>query len=145
MVSCQALLRPAGKRIIMDTISQFLTIIRNAGIAKHEKVDLPASKIREGIAKILSHEGLIRNFKIARDSKQGVMRLYLKYDELGVHAISSIDRVSRPGRRVYVKSDKIPQVRSGMGISIISTSKGIMSGKQAAEQKLGGELLATLW
>lgn len=129
----------------MDTISQFLTIIRNAGLAKHEKVDLPASKVREGIAQILTNEGLIRSFKIAKDSKQGIMRLYLKYNESGDHAISSVDRVSRPGRRVYVKSDKIPQVRSGMGISIISTSKGIMSGKQAAEKKLGGELLATLW
>lgn len=129
----------------MDTISQFLTIIRNAGAAKHEKVDLPASKVREGIAQILINEGLIRSFKVAKDSKQGIMRVYLKYSEAGSHAINSIDRVSRPGRRVYVKSDKIPQVRSGMGISIISTSKGIMSGKQAAEQKLGGELLATIW
>src|SRR6478609_9673661 len=98
----------------MDTISQFLTIIRNAGAAKHEKVDLPASKVRAGIATILVNEGLIRSFKVAKDSKQGIMRVYLKYDEAGGHAINSIDRVSRPGRRVYVKSDKIPQVRSGM-------------------------------
>nr|BFD60505.1 30S ribosomal protein S8 [Bdellovibrio sp. CKG001]BFD63920.1 30S ribosomal protein S8 [Bdellovibrio sp. HM001]BFD68108.1 30S ribosomal protein S8 [Bdellovibrio sp. HAGR004] len=129
----------------MDTISQFLTMIRNAGAAKHEKVDMPASKVRAGIAQILVNEGFIRSFKVAKDSKQGIMRVYLKYDEAGAHAINSIDRVSRPGRRVYVKSDKIPTVRSGMGMSIISTSKGIMSGKQATEQKLGGELLATLW
>lgn len=129
----------------MDTISQFLTMIRNAGAARHEKVDMPASKVRAGIAQILVNEGFIRSFKVAKDSKQGIMRVYLKYDEAGGHAINSIDRVSRPGRRVYVKSDKIPTVRSGMGMSIISTSKGIMSGKQAAEQKLGGELLATLW
>ncbi|XGC80081.1 30S ribosomal protein S8 [Bdellovibrio bacteriovorus] len=129
----------------MDTISQFLTMIRNAGAAKHEKVDLPASKVRAGIAQILANEGLIRSFKVAKDSKQGIMRVYLKYDEAGNHVISSIDRVSRPGRRVYVKSDKIPTVRSGMGMTILSTSKGIMSGKQAADQKLGGELLATLW
>ena len=129
----------------MDTISQFLTIIRNAGAAKHEKVDLAASKVRACIAQILVNEGLIRSFKVAKDSKQGIMRVYLKYDEAGHHVINSIDKVSRPGRRVYVKSDKIPQVRSGMGMSIISTSKGIMSGKQAAEQNLGGELLATLW
>lgn len=129
----------------MDTISQFLTLIRNAGAAKHEKVDLPASKVRAGIAQILVNEGLIRSFKVAKDSKQGIMRLYLKYDEAGQHAINSIDRVSRPGRRVYVKSDKIPVVRSGTGMSIISTSRGIMSGKQATEQKLGGELLATIW
>lgn len=129
----------------MDTISQFLTLIRNAGAAKHEKVDLPASKVRAGIAQILVNEGLIRSFKVAKDSKQGIMRLYLKYDEAGNHVISSIDRVSRPGRRVYIKSDKIPVVRSGMGMSIISTSKGIMSGKQANDQKIGGELLATIW
>ena len=127
----------------MDTISQFLTLIRNAGAAKHEKVDLPASKVRAGIAQILANEGFIRSFKVAKDSKQGIMRVYLKYDEAGGHAINNIDRVSRPGRRVYVKSDKIPTVRSGMGMSIISTSKGIMSGKQATEQKLGGEMLAT--
>jgi small subunit ribosomal protein S8 len=129
----------------MDTISQFLTLIRNAGAAKHEKVDLPASKVRAGIAQILVNEGLIRSFKVAKDSKQGIMRLYLKYDEAGNHVISSIDRVSRPGRRVYIKSDKIPVVRSGYGMSIISTSKGIMSGKQANDQKIGGELLATIW
>jgi small subunit ribosomal protein S8 len=129
----------------MDTISQFLTMIRNAGAARHEKVDMPASKVRAGIAQILVNEGLIRSFKVAKDSKQGIMRVYLKYDEAGNHVISSIDRVSRPGRRVYVKSDKIPTVRSGMGMSILSTSRGIMSGKQATEQKLGGELLATLW
>lgn len=129
----------------MDTISQFLTLIRNAGAAKHEKVDLPASKVRAGIAQILVNEGLIRSFKVAKDSKQGIMRVYLKYDEAGAHVISSIDRVSRPGRRVYVKSDKIPTVRSGMGMSIISTSRGILSGKQATDQKIGGELLATIW
>ena len=129
----------------MDTISQFLTMIRNAGAARHEKVDMPASKVRAGIAQILVNEGLIRSFKVAKDSKQGIMRVYLKYDEAGNHVITSIDRVSRPGRRVYVKSDNVPTVRSGMGMSILSTSKGIMSGKQAADAKVGGELLATLW
>ena len=129
----------------MDKVGQFLTQIRNASMARHEKVDIPASRIRAGIAQILQESGYIRSFKVAKDSKQGIMRVYLKYDEAGHHVINSIDKVSRPGRRVYVKSDKIPQVRSGMGMSIISTSKGIMSGKQAAEQNLGGELLATLW
>ncbi|MNK12000.1 30S ribosomal protein S8 [compost metagenome] len=129
----------------MDTISQFLTMIRNAGAAKHEKVDMPASKLRAGIAQILQNEGLIRSFKVAKDSKQGIMRVYLKYDEAGQHVITSIDKVSKPGRRVYVKSDKIPKVRSGLGMSIISTSKGIMSAKQAADAKVGGELLCTIW
>lgn len=129
----------------MDTISQFLTVIRNAGAAKHEKVDLPASKVRAGIAQILVNEGYIRSFKVAKDSKQGIMRVYLKYDENGDHAIEAIDKVSTPGRRVYVKSDNIPTVRSGYGMTILSTSKGIMSGKQAADQKVGGELLCALW
>lgn len=129
----------------MDTISQFLTVIRNAGASKHEKVDLPASKVRAGIAQILANEGYIRSFKVAKDSKQGIMRVYLKYDENGEHAIQAIDKVSTPGRRVYVKSDNIPTVRSGYGMTILSTSKGIMSGKQAADQKVGGELLCALW
>ena len=129
----------------MDTIAQFLTVIRNAGTAKHEKVDLPASKGRAGIAQILVNTGYIRSFKVAKDSKQGIMRVYLKYDQDGNHVISAIDKVSTPGRRVYVKSDKIPKVRSGLGMCVISTSKGIMSGKQAADNKLGGELLCTIW
>ena len=129
----------------MDTISQFLTVIRNAGLAKHEKVDVPASKVRVGIAQILANEGYIRSFKVAKDSKQGIMRIYLKYDDAGNHVMTSIDRVSRPGRRVYVQNDKVPSVRSGLGMSILSTSKGIMGSKQAKEQKLGGELLCTLW
>jgi len=129
----------------MDTISEFLTRIRNAGAAKHEKVDVPASKVRAGIAEILASEGLIRSFKIAKDSKQGVMRVYLKYDQEGLHAINTIQRVSRPGRRVYVKSTEIPVVRSGLGMSIISTSQGMMSDKEAQQMNLGGELVCKLW
>ncbi|MBX2995848.1 MAG: 30S ribosomal protein S8 [Bdellovibrionaceae bacterium] len=129
----------------MDTISEFLTRIRNAGIAKHEKVDVPASKVRAGIADILANQGLIRSYKIAKDSKQGVMRVYLKYDQDGMHAINTIQRVSRPGRRVYVKSTEIPVVRSGLGMSIISTSQGMMSDKDAQAKNLGGELVCKLW
>ncbi len=129
----------------MDTISQFLTVIRNAGLAKHEKVDVPASKVRIGISQILANEGYIRSFKVAKDSKQGIMRIYLKYDDAGNHVMTALDRVSRPGRRVYVQNDKVPNVRSGLGMSILSTSQGIMDSKQAKEKKLGGELLCTLW
>ncbi len=129
----------------MDTISQFITVIRNAGLAKHEKVDVPASKVRIGISQILANEGYIRSFKVAKDSKQGIMRIYLKYDDAGNHVMTALDRVSRPGRRVYVENDKIPSVRSGLGMSILSTSQGIMGSKQAKEKKLGGELLCTLW
>ena len=129
----------------MDTVSEFLTRIRNAGSAKHEKVDVPASKLREGIAQILVNNGLIRSFKIAKDSKQGVMRVYLKYADDGEHVMSSIQTVSRPGRRVYIKSTEIPVVRSGFGMTILSTSHGLMSGKEAQKKNLGGELLCKVW
>lgn len=129
----------------MDTIAQFLTIIRNGGTARLEKVDMPASKLRAGIAQILVEEGYARSFKVAKDSKQGIMRIYLKYDEEGKHAITAIDRISRPGRRLYVPSDKVPNVRSGLGFSIISTSQGIMSSRTAKEKNVGGELLCTVW
>lgn len=129
----------------MDTVSLFLTRIRNAGAAKHEKVDVPASKIRIGIAEILANNGLIRSYKVAKDSKQGVMRVYLKYAETGEHAISAIEKVSLPGRRVYVKSTEIPAVRSGFGMTIVSTSQGLMSGKEAQKKNLGGELLVKVW
>jgi small subunit ribosomal protein S8 len=129
----------------MDTIAQFLTRIRNAGTARHEKVDIPSSKVRVGLAEILANHGLIRSFKVAKDSKQGVMRVYLKYDETGAHVINKIDRISRPGRRVYVKSNEIPSIRSGLGMTIVSTSQGLMSGKEAQKKNLGGELVAKIW
>lgn len=129
----------------MDTVGEFLTRIRNAGASRHEKLDVPASKMREGIAKILVEEGMLRSYKVARDSKQGVMRLYLKYDDHGSHAISAIDRASRPGRRLYVKSGAIPQVRSGLGFCILSTNKGLMSSKEAQKQNMGGELICRIW
>ena len=125
----------------MDTVAQFLTRIRNAGTARHEKVDIPASKLRSGLAEILANNGLIRSFKVAKDSKQGVMRVYLKYNELGEHVINKIERVSRPGRRVYVKANEIPVVRSGLGMTILSTSQGLMSGRDAQKKNLGGELV----
>jgi small subunit ribosomal protein S8 len=129
----------------MDTISEFLTRIRNAGTSKHEKVDIPASNVRVGLAEILATSGFIRSFKVAKDSKQGVMRVYLKYDESGGHAISSITRVSRPGRRVYIKSTEVPVVRSGLGMSIVSTSQGLMTGSDARQKNLGGELICKIW
>ena len=129
----------------MDTVSEFLTRVRNAGESRHEKVDVPASKFRSHLAEILVNLGFIRSFKVAKDSKQGVMRVYLKYDEAGEHAISNIQRVSRPGRRVYVKADEIPVIRSGMGTTIVSTSQGLMSGKDAQAKNLGGELICKVW
>jgi len=129
----------------MDTVAQFLTRVRNAGVARHEKVDVPSSKFRVGIAEILANKGFIRSYKVAKDSKQGVMRVYLRYDEAGIHAITAIQRVSRPGRRVYVKSDEIPTVRSGLGMTILSTSQGLMSGDEAQKSNLGGELICKVW
>lgn len=129
----------------MDTIGEFLTRIRNAGMARHEKLDIPASNLRVGIAKILLESGYIRSFKVAKDGKQGVMRVYLKYNDKGRPLITAVDRVSRPGRRVYVKSQDIPSVRNGFGISILSTNRGIVNGDTAKQDNLGGELLCTIW
>lgn len=129
----------------MDTIGDFLTRIRNAGASRHEKLDIPASNVRVGIAKILLEQGYIRSFKVVRDDKQGVMRVYLKYNEKGKPVITAIDRVSRPGRRVYVKSDDIPKVRDGFGISILSTNRGVVDGDTAKKENLGGELLCSVW
>ncbi len=129
----------------MDTVSEFLTRIRNAGTAKHEKLDVPSSNIRVGIANILQKNGYIRSFKVVRDGKQGMMRVYLRYSTKGESMIRTIDRVSSPGLRRYVGAKNIPQVRNGFGMSVVSTSKGIMSGDEAREQNLGGELLFQLW
>lgn len=129
----------------MDTVSEFITRIRNAGLSKHEKVDVPSSKYRVGLATVLRDTGYIRNFKVVKDGKQGIMRIYLKYDEAGNHVINDISRASRPGRRLYVRSNQIPSVRSGFGISILSTSSGLMGSKEATERKLGGEVVATIW
>jgi len=129
----------------MDTIGDFLSRVRNAGGARHEKLDIPASNVRVGIAKILLDNGYIRSFKVVRDDKQGVMRVYLKYNDKGKPIITAIDRVSRPGRRVYVKAADIPEVRNGFGISIISTNRGVVDGDTAKKENLGGELLCNVW
>lgn len=129
----------------MDTIGDFLTRIRNAGIARHEKVDVPASKLRSGIAKILVEKGYIRNFKVVPDGKQGVMRVYLKYKKTGESVISHIERVSRPGKRVYWASADIQKIRSGFGTAVMTTSKGIMTGDDAQANSVGGEVLFKVW
>lgn len=129
----------------MDTIGEFLTRIRNACKAGHEKVDIPSSNVRQGMADILRDAGYIRNFKVVQDGKQGMMRVYLKYNSTGKPAIESIQRVSRPGCRRYTNAEKIPNVRSGFGLVILSTNKGILSGQQAKEQKVGGEILCSVW
>ncbi len=129
----------------MDTIADFITKIRNASNAKHAKVDIASSNTRKNIATLLQKEGFIRNFKVVNDGKQGMMRVYLKYDDKGTPAIAAIHRMSKPGRRYYVNSEKIPVVRSGFGMAVVSTSKGVISGTQAKEQSLGGEYLLKVW
>ncbi len=128
----------------MDTIGDFLTRIRNAGMARHEKVDIPASNVRMGIAQVLKDSGYIKNFKVVKDGKQGVMRVYLSYTN-GKHTIEKLNRASSPGRRLYVQVGDIPNVKAGYGLAILSTNRGILSGKQAIEKKVGGELLCTVW
>lgn len=129
----------------MDTIGDFLTRIRNAQAARHEKVDVPASNVRQGIAKVLQEQNYISNFKVVKDSKQGMMRVYLKYNDQGKGNIARLKRYSKPSRREYVKANEIPNIRAGYGMAILSTSKGIMSGGQAKEQNVGGELLCVVW
>ncbi len=129
----------------MDTVAQMLTIIRNGSSAKLEKVDMPSSKMRENLAKILADTGYIRSFKVAKDSKQGIMRIYLKYDDAGTPAMTAIQKVSRPGKRSYVHATAVPNVRSGYGMCILSTNKGLLTGTDAKKQNVGGEVLAVVW
>ena len=129
----------------MDTIGDFLTRIRNAHSARHEKVDIPASNMRKGIADVLQTSNYIDSYKVVKDGKQGMMRVYLKYQDSSQPAIEKVKRVSRPSRRMYVKSGEIPNIRAGYGLAILSTSRGVMSGGQAKKQNLGGELLCMVW
>jgi small subunit ribosomal protein S8 len=129
----------------MDTIAEFLTRIRNAGFAKHEKVDVPSSGMRLGMASVLQKNGYIRGFKVARDNRQGMMRVYLRYNEKGEHMIKNLQRISTPGLRKYIAVDEIPKVRNGFGTAVLSTSKGIMSGEEATKSNLGGEFLFQVW
>ena len=130
--------------MMSDPIADFLTRIRNASRAEHEKVDIPSSKLKMRMAEILKDEGFIKNFRIIEDNKQGTLRVYLKY--VGSEKIiSGIVRVSRPGRRIYVTKDKIPTILGGMGVAILSTSSGVMTDRQVRKQHLGGEVLAYVW
>tara|TARA_B100001248_G_scaffold253639_1_gene231111 strand:- start:1655 stop:2044 length:390 start_codon:yes stop_codon:yes gene_type:complete len=129
----------------MDTVAEFLTRIRNAVRANHEKVDVPSSNLRKGIAAVLKENGYIRNYKVVNDGRQGMMRVYLKYTEDGESVIEQIQRVSTPGRRRYVNVTEIPKVRNGYGLAVLSTNKGIVSGRQAHKENVGGEVLCTVW
>ena len=128
-----------------DPIADMLTRIRNAGKAKYNSVDIPGSKMKFELAKLLKDEGYIRNYKFIKDNKQGILRVYLKYNEKQEHSILRLDRVSKPSKRVYMKGKDIKPVYNGLGISVISTSKGIMTDKHARQNNIGGEIICNVW
>lgn len=130
---------------ITDPIADLLTRIRNASTAKHPSVEIPASNMKKAICQILVDEGYIKGMQVTEDNKQGMIKLTLKYQENGAPVIAGLRRVSKPGLRVYAGADELPQVLRGLGIAIISTSKGVMTDKQARKLHVGGEVLAFVW
>jgi len=130
---------------ISDPIADMLTRIRNAAKAKFNSVDIPGSTLKIEVAKILKSEGFVRNYKFLKDGKQGILRVYLKYGSSQSNVIYGLKRVSKPSRRVYVRCKEIKPVYNGMGIAILSTSKGVMTDKKARQEKVGGEVLCQVW
>ncbi|MEK7714796.1 MAG: 30S ribosomal protein S8 [candidate division NC10 bacterium] len=128
-----------------DPIADMLTRIRNASRAEHEKVDIPASRLKVRVAEILKDEGFIKNFRVLEDTKQGMLRVYLKYGAANEKMITGLVRVSTPGRRIYVTRDRIPSILGGMGMALLSTSRGVVTDRDARKQKVGGEVLAYVW
>ena len=130
---------------ITDTIADLLTRIRNANTAKHATVDVPASNVKKAISQILVDEGYVKSFQVIEDGKQGVIRITLKYSDNKSRVITGLRRVSKPGLRIYSSCADMPKVRKGLGIAIVSTSKGIVTDKEARELNVGGEVLAYIW
>ena len=130
---------------VTDTIADMLTRIRNANAAKHDSVDVPASNMKKSIAQILVDEGYVKSFSVVDDGKQGIIRIQLKYGANKTQVIQGLRRVSKPGLRIYTNVEDMPQVMRGLGIAILSTSKGIMTDKQARKENIGGEVLAFVW
>ena len=128
-----------------DPIADMLTRIRNANTVKHETVDVPASNIKKEIVRILLEEGFVRGYDVIEDEKQGIIRIQLKYGQTGERVISGLKRISKPGMRVYAENHEVPRVLNGLGISIISTSKGILTDKQARKENVGGEVICYVW
>jgi small subunit ribosomal protein S8 len=128
-----------------DPIADLLTRIRNASRAEHEKVDIPSSKLKVRVAELLKDEGFIKNFRVLDDDKQGTLRVYLKYGPGNEKVISGLVRVSTPGRRVYVSHDNIPSILGGMGVALVSTSRGVLTDRDARKERVGGEVLAYVW
>ena len=130
---------------ITDPIADLLTRIRNASQARHETVDVPASNMKKAICQILVDEGYIKGYTVTEDNKQGVITLTLKYTETGACAITGLRRISKPGLRIYTSCEDMPKVLKGIGIAIVSTSKGVMTDKAARKENVGGEVLAYIW
>ncbi len=131
--------------MLSDPLADMLTRIRNAGKAKHKSVDIPGSRIKVAMADLMKREGYIKNYKFIKDNKQGVLRVFLKYDANDRHVIFGLERVSKPSRRVYVAKDEIMPVLNGLGLSVLSTSKGILTDRQAKKENIGGEVLCNIW
>jgi small subunit ribosomal protein S8 len=129
---------------LSDPVADYLARVRNAISAKHDKVDIPASRVKVEITRILKEEGFIQNYKIQEDKVQGTIRVFLKYSD-GSPVITGLKQVSKPGRRIYAHKDKVPKVVGGLGISIVSTSRGIMTGDQSQRTGVGGEVLCQVW
>lgn len=130
---------------ITDTIADLLTRIRNASSAKHDTVEIPASNMKKAIVKILAEEGYVKGYTVIEDGKQGIIKVNLKYGEGKTAAINGLRRVSKPGLRIYSGAEELPKVMKGLGIAIVSTSKGVMTDRQARSAKVGGEVLAFIW
>jgi len=131
--------------VMTDPIADMLTRIRNANVVRHEKLDLPSSKLKAEIADILKREGYVRDYEVIKDNKQGVLRIFLKYGTNNERVITGLKKISKPGLRVYAKADEVPRVLNGLGTAIVSTSNGILSDKEARAQAVGGEVLAYIW
>jgi small subunit ribosomal protein S8 len=128
-----------------DPIADMLTRIRNANMNKQDKVDIPSSNLKMELARVLKEEGYIKNFKLLKDRKQGIVRVYLKYSQEESRVITGLKRVSKPGTRVYVAADDIPRVMGGLGVAILSTSKGVMADNESRKKNIGGEVLCYIW
>jgi len=128
-----------------DNIGDMLTRIRNGGKARFDKVDIPASRMKISLARIFKDEGFIKNYKVIKDNKQGILRVYLKYDDQNQPLIQRIERVSKPSRRVYSGREELPKVQGGLGVAVVSTSKGVMTDRQARKLGVGGEVLCQIW
>lgn len=131
--------------VMTDPIADYLTRIRNANMAKHDSVEIPASNIKKSISEILKREGFIRDYEVVDDNKQGVIKLLLKYGPNGERVISGLKRISKPGLRNYVSAEDLPKVLNGLGIAIVSTSAGVITDKEARQKGVGGEVIAYVW